>query len=284
VKSKRTKQRRSPRLTTNVRRLIETLAAFANLKPEDAAAFQGGVLKFRNGSDVVSNFLPEICWELPAPSPSPGSPLLSEGLLGWQEIQQLVRALWDSTPPFRSHRSAYNRIVSRLKLYSMIAALPVQERESLRTSTLDPMPPMSTDDWLRKAVDDPNFLADHRRRPYDFNRVGPFRENRVGPPREPREEEYKFVCWLYTPTFDDSICPCEHAVWFMLFNGWRAKSCRKCLSRYIALEQQSRYCSNDCSSTHRTTLNKVYRNKSWAKNGKKWRQNSEKARRKAKER
>ena len=69
---------------------------------------------------------------------------------------------------------------------------------------------------------------------------------------------------------EGSDCPCEHAVWFILFNGWRAKTCRKCHSRYIALEQQSRYCSNDCSYAYRVISNRNSRNKCYAKNREKY--------------
>jgi hypothetical protein len=260
------------------------LAAFANLKPEEVLDFRAGMRKTSKRSrsqNVLSNFLPEICWELPAPSPPPGSPPLSEGLLGWQEIQQLVRNLWDFTLPFRSQESL-DTILERLRLYSMIATLPTEEREKLRFSTLNPLPPEKDFSGQRYNL------------------------NSAGPPREPRPDEYMLLLahvsrqWIDIPWYAErlkaegkmpsleheptTICPCGRAVWFMLFNGWRAKTCRNCRGRYIALEQQSRYCSNDCSTGNRRISNKDSRNKWWAKSGKKWRQERELARRKAKER
>lgn len=258
------KNKRSPRLNADDRRLIETLATFANLQPEDVAKFRRGVLESskRDGSaKVLANFLPEICWKLPAPSSSPASPPLSvsEGLLGWQEVQQLVRDLWDSSPPF-PYEPTYT-IWNRLELYSMIAAVPNQEREALQRSTLDPLPPVSTHEM------DSEYVAELQKRPYTFNLAGPT--------REPRPEEYMFIYsnWMTSNKGAPAIKKtslCQHAVSFMLFNRWRAKSCRKCRSRYIALEQQSRYCSNDCSYAYRVISNRDSRNKCYAKNREKY--------------
>jgi hypothetical protein len=285
----KTKKRRSPRLNKDNRRLIETLAAFANLKPEDVAAFRGGVLKLRNGSANLPSFLPDICWELPAPSPPPGSSPLPEGLLGWQEIQQLVQKLWDSTLPF-PHESLENQ----LKLYCQIAALPTEEREALRLSIRDPFPPApgpyspAFADWAGRY--DHELREESRRKPYShFNYIPAkgFSENdlfasEVGPPREPRADEYlRVLDWVYAKRLragempsehaPTTICPCERAVWFMTNDQWRAKICRNCSTRYIALEQQRRYCSNVCSRAGRRASNRPSGNAWWHRSGKEWR-------------
>jgi hypothetical protein len=300
AKLKKKKNKRSTRPTNVDRRLIETLAAFANLKREGVADFRGGVQKSRkrNRWATVSNFLPEVCWKLPAPSPSPGSPPLPEGLLGWKEIQQLVRTLWDSIPPFPSYKSAHT-IVDRLRLYSMIATLPDEELEKLRFSTLDPsppLPPVDSDEFLPFIR---NLSSKHRAQ-YDLN-LG-------GSPREPRSDEYEWLAanvsrqWSDTPWYaerlkaegkmpsleqaraiKESICPCEEAVVFMTSNRWRAKTCRNCLTRYIALEQQSKYCSHKCSGEGRRTSARKSGNGWWHNHGKEQRRERQKKEREERE-
>ena len=72
---------------------------------------------------------------------------------------------------------------------------------------------------------------------------------------------------------------CWHAVEFLAFNPWRVKVCRECGDRYVALKQQSAYCTPACFRGHRKRANRITGKEWWDEKGNAWRHRTKLAKR-----
>jgi hypothetical protein len=261
-------------------RLAETLAAFANLKEQDAAAFRAGVRRRANAANVIQHFLPDACWTLPQLAPSSDSPSsIKEFKYAWQEIQSLVRNVWDEKFPMSLHDVSY-QIATKLDLYSRIPLLAErlnkellriysyqQERKAIFDKLTEDNAAFIFDTLLSGALEYGTVHAV----PEVAGLVLKLGQTWEWTPGTPTPEGYILASIDWLTVSAPKTSPCWHAVEFLVFNSWRAKVCRECGRRYVALKQQSRYCTTECSVPHRRKANKKTGNNWWREHGREWR-------------